>query len=318
MLSYAVASGFCESGISTTPRRYYCAPKNGCIISLPLTGVVAGWGFIISSRMQYVEDYLDRKRVCDKKKTVEQYRHWIEKFHEQTGKGINGIVFGDVVQWSEFLRENYSSGTVRFVVGATKNYLAFHQKRGLKIEADEIRVPRARTESYEPITPEEYVSMLSFVKTDTLMGLRDTVILRVLYDTGARIGEIASIERGSIDLESRTAEIWTEKTVTKRLIAWGNDTNSFLTAWMDMKAGKVFPSARTIERTVRRYAELAKIKKRIVPHSFRHGKAHLILDNGGTVKDVQETLGHLSPTSSFRYLNLNRAEKMRRLEKWLN
>lgn len=47
MLSCFVASGFCESGISTTPRRYYCAPKNGCIISLPLTGVVAGWGFII-------------------------------------------------------------------------------------------------------------------------------------------------------------------------------------------------------------------------------------------------------------------------------
>lgn len=318
MLFCTVASGFRESGISTTPRHLLlCALDRVYNIFAPDRSSCR-LGVYNFRNMQYVEPYLDRKRVCDKPKTVKLYRYWIEKFHKRTGKGMENMSFADFALWSDWLKEHYSQGTVRLVIGATKNYLAFCQKRGAAIEADEIRVPRARTESHEPITPEEYVSMLSFVQTDTPRGLRDTVILRILYDTGARIGEIASMERGSIDLESRTAEIWTEKTANKRLIAWGKDTNDFLTVWMDMKAGKVFPSTRTIERVARRYADFAQIKKHIVPHSFRHGKAHIILDNGGTVKDIQETLGHLSPTSSFRYLNLNRNEKLKRLAKWLN
>lgn len=267
---------------------------------------------------KFVEDYLDRKRICDKPKTVELYRHWIEKFHEHAGKGMEGITFREVVSWSDFLKEKYSEGTVHFVMGATKNYLAFHQKRGATIEADEIRVPRARSIAYEPITPEEYVAMLSHIQPDTPKGLRDIVVVRMLYDTGARIGEVSSLKREDIDLSTRTAEIWTEKTTKKRLIAWGKDTHVFLETYLSLNPTLLFPPARTIERIIRRYATVCGIKKRIVPHSFRHGKAHLILDNGGTVKDIQETLGHLSPTSSFRYLNLNRAEKMKRLAKWLN
>ncbi len=261
-----------------------------------------------------IDDYLARKTIYDKPQTVATYRRYLEDFRRVCG---DNVTFDVVVVWTEYLRERYSEKTVQFVVGVTKGYLSFCQKNGADIDAQEIRIPRARVNSYEPITAEEYVAMLSHVRADCLQGLRDNVILRTLYDTGARVDEIATIEREGIDLVSRTAEIWTEKTTEKRLIMWGKATNDFLKVYLSVSFGRPFPTKRTIERRVRYYATLAGVKKRIVPHSFRHGKAHRILDTGGTVKDIQVALGHNAPESSFRYLRLNRAERMKRLDKFV-
>lgn len=103
MLSYLVASGFCESGmlhpevniLSTRNRVYNSNARIWC------EAQVRVWFFLME---KFVEDYLDRKRICDKPKTVELYRHWIKKFHEHVGKGMDEINFKEVVSWSEYLK----------------------------------------------------------------------------------------------------------------------------------------------------------------------------------------------------------------------
>lgn len=270
------------------------------------------------SSADYKDEFLNRISIRDCSKTVDVYSFWIKKFTEFSGKSVDNITFVDVKNYVDSLKKDYSESSVRFAVGITKRYLSFCEKHGAPLDADEILLPRSRVQSHLPITSEEYVSILSNIKTDTRKGIRDNVVIRMLYDTGARLTEIATIEREGIDIETRTAEIWTEKTTRKRLIMWGHDTNAFLKCWMDIHPGRVFPCGRTIERIVTQYAKMAGIEKHIVPHSFRHGKAHTILDNGGTVKDIQEALGHVSPVSSFRYLNLSRDEKIKRLNSFLN
>lgn len=266
-----------------------------------------------------VEDYLSRKGIYAKGSTVGVYRLWLTRFCEHAGD-TQKISFDKVVSFSQEIKKNYSESSVSLGLGIVKSYLKFLERYGNNCESQDLRIPRAHANAYEPITPEEYVSMLSFIKTDTDRDIRDNTIVRLLYDTGARIGEICALEFREIDLKERTAWIWTEKTVQKRMIMWGYDTNEFLKTFLSLRGnspGFIFPCCRTVERIVKKYKDLAGIKKEIVPHSFRHGKAHLILDSGGGVKDIQETLGHRSPESSFRYLNLNKAEKIKMLKKYL-
>jgi site-specific recombinase XerD len=70
-------------------------------------------------------------------------------------------------------------------------------------------------------------------------------------------------------------------------------------------------STRSVERIVKSCCKIAGVSN-IVPHSFRHGTAHNILERGGTVADVQKTLGHRSPLSSMKYLQYSDREHERR------
>lgn len=266
-----------------------------------------------------IEDYLSRKGIYAKGSTIGVYRLWIKRFCDHAGD-TKKISFDKVVSFNNDIKKIHSESTVTLAMGIIKSYLKFLERYGNNCESQDLRIPRAHVNAYEPITPEEYVSILSFIKVDTPKGVRDNAIIRLLYDTGARIGEICSLEVKEMDMVERTAWIWTEKTVQKRMIMWGEDTNKFLETWIDLcgySPGLLFPCPRTVERIVKKYVNKAEIKKTIVPHSFRHGKAHLILDSGGGVKDIQETLGHRNPASSFRYLNLNKAEKIKMLRKYL-
>ena len=65
-------------------------------------------------------------------------------------------------------------------------------------------------------------------------------------------------------------------------------------------------------RLVRRLARAADLPawRQLSPHSLRHSFATIYLDHGGNLRDLQDALGHASPTTTRRYdrnrHNLNR------------
>ena len=74
---------------------------------------------------------------------------------------------------------------------------------------------------------------------------------------------------------------------------------------------------KSIQRWVKETRQLAGIDKNITPHSFRHGKANEILEQGGTVRDVSAILRHISPNSSFNYLQLSQKRYIQTASKFL-
>ena len=264
--------------------------------------------------------YLQWKGTYRPDTTVLSYEHWIDKFTESTGKGIEEVEFSDIATFNLMLQENYAPKTQEFAMSILHDYVGYWSKRKpLKILLDDIRVRKSRANSHKPITPEEYVSMLSFIKVTTLSGLRDNALVRLLYDTGARISEISSLTMGAVDLVARQAQIHTAKRREDGFIFWGKDTNEFLRVYIEQTKPEedIFPCVRTCQRIVRRYALMAGIKKHITAHSFRHGKAWRVLDGGGTVKDVQLILRHKNPASSFKYFDFHEQKNRERAERFL-
>ena len=64
-------------------------------------------------------------------------------------------------------------------------------------------------------------------------------------------------------------------------------------------------------------ARMANLDKHITPHSFRHGKAHHVLNNGGHIEDVQKILRHRNLESSLHYIQLNPSKYMQLAAKYL-
>jgi integrase len=266
------------------------------------------------------KQYLEWKGTYLPKKTVKAYGRWVNRFGLEMGRGIAEILPYDIYDFSQRIQDKgYKPKTLEYSMTILKDYVGYWSKRKpLKIIQDDVRPPRAEYNPPDPVTPEEYVSMMTFIKPTTDKGLRDLVLLRMLYDTGARISEVAGLMRSDLR-PNNCAHIRTAKGKGRKdYIFWGSDTAKFLEVYLDITDGEeVFPSIRTCQRIIQRYANLAGLKKRITCHSFRHGKAWRVLDNGGTVKDVQAILRHKSPISSFKYLNWNFSKTMERAQKFL-
>ena len=60
-------------------------------------------------------------------------------------------------------------------------------------------------------------------------------------------------------------------------------------------------TTRTVQRIIKSLALEAKIKKKISPHSFRHGWACHRRDMGAPLSFIQKGLGHQNPASTFVY-----------------
>lgn len=285
--------------------------------------------------LKHKKNYLDYKRTY----TIGAYQRyglWLDKFEDVIGKSEEEIKVEDILQYKLWIQVQFSGKSVEYAMTILRNYFRYLKLNEIKcLNPDLIKSPKARANSREAASPEDYQKILNiidqFIPKNELRYLQTHLIIRILAETGVRVSELTSITIDKINLEKCGAHIETRKNVDKRWIYWSTQTNELLKKYLPIRLnlkrdtnalfvnnlinGKGI-STRSVERTVKTCCERAGIQN-IVPHSFRHGKAHIILEKGGTVADVQKILGHRSPLSSMKYLQYSDVEHQRRAKIFL-
>ena len=273
-----------------------------------------------------VREYLDWKATYTRRASI-NYKPWLEKFMSCTEKSLENTVVGDIIKYRNWLEDkNYQPKSIELAMVIVKNYFYFWKLQGKKCLSPElIRVQRTVANSYQPITFEEYTSILSFIHPTDFWELQKLVIIRLLFETGVRVSELCDLNISDFNPEKSCTTIRTKKTAIMRTIFWSVETNIFIKtflAWRKeinstpaffvgkskSKSSTDRMTTRTVQRLIKDLCLKAGIVKQLSPHSFRHGKAHRVLDLGGNPKDVQALLGHSSPMSSFTYLQWNDKE----------
>lgn len=261
-----------------------------------------------------IQDFILTVGLHGKEKTMRDYERIVNKFYSYVEKEVTDISTQDVFNFIQYSKKVYKPKTAQIYLSVLKSYLSEYAPQ---VRAKRIRTMKAYADHPSDVfTPEEYVSMLSFIKADSEEGVRDNLLMRMLYDTGCRICEMQFVLSNPwLFTKERTLFIKTAKTSQMRLIAWSEDTDIFLRLWLSFE--KDFVSIRQCQRIIKKYAVLARITKKITPHSYRHTKAHKILSLSGNIKDVAETLGHSNLLSSQHYLREVDQERIVRQQKWL-
>ncbi|MYA16251.1 MAG: tyrosine-type recombinase/integrase [Gammaproteobacteria bacterium] len=146
--------------------------------------------------------------------------------------------------------------------------------------------------------------------------LRDRAILNVLYSTGMRRTEVASLDRIDVEAGSQGEAIITGKGNRQRVVFFDQDTLTHINAYLQLRddnyeplfikhfvTGKPGPRGRhlrlspqSIWLTVKRYASIAGVAAST--HDFRHLKATTLLERGADLSQVQDLLGHASPDTT--------------------
>ncbi len=159
-------------------------------------------------------------------------------------------------------------------------------------------------------------------------ALRDQAILEVLYSTGARVSEAASLTEKDMDLLSgfvtvrgkgkkeRLCPIGGPASRALRLalaqadVLWAGKNKAVKPLFRNKRGEPITP--RSIERMMKKYLAEAGLSAEYSPHALRHSFATHLLDAGADLRSVQELLGHasLSTTQIYTHVTIERLKRV--------
>jgi site-specific recombinase XerD len=173
-----------------------------------------------------------------------------------------------------------------------------------------IRLPLLPNQPPKAITEADMKRMMLHVNNEP----RDYAVMCVLVDTGCRVGGVASLTLDNVDLRRARATIFEKGRGGKksRTVFFSQRTVKALRCYLRQRPECdhqfVFVSARcdplsegAIAQMLGRTAEHCGVRGRSNPHSFRHGAARAMLNNGADIEIVSDLLGHsdISVTKFF-------------------
>jgi len=160
----------------------------------------------------------------------------------------------------------------------------------------------------------------SEVFTNDFIGIRDILIMELLYGTGMRLAELINIKQTDIDnLEIKVLG----KGNKERIIPITKNIASFISLYNE-KRKKEFTTRNNdfllltnkgdklyekfVYRIVNHYLGLVTNEKKKSPHTMRHSFATNMLNNGAQLHTIKEILGHanLSATQVYTHNTIER------------
>ncbi|GIW70349.1 MAG: tyrosine recombinase XerC [Patescibacteria group bacterium] len=242
---------------------------------------------------------------------------------------IENISLDDIVKWFELMKQlGWDQNSFIPKTIALRKFFEFYIHQGYRV-IDPFLIPLPQKQFKLPRVADEktYKKLLTAIprKTNDPRHIRNLAIITMLYDTGARNGEIVSLNISDVDTKRMRAVIKTEKAKTRRPIReifWTRNTNENLKKWIkkrdhlkriltfkdpealfisttNSKAGYRF-TIKGVGEMIRKYCNRAKIPY-LNPHSFRHKLGHDLANKNYNNSVISNILGHSSLQSSYIY-----------------
>ena len=253
----------------------------------------------------------DERQLPTHKLTLEQIdRHLVEHF----------------LQWLETCRGcSASTRNNRLAaIHAFYTWLQYEMPHFLERCQEILSIPykKAQKKVMSYLTLDEIQALLTQPNANTPSGRRDLTMLSLLYDTGARVQELADLKLSDVRLSSPTVIRLTGKGGKARLVPIMAPTEKLLRAYLEEhdsnysahggyplfcnRAGKKLTRAGItyiLNKYVRQAQTLGCISSQTVvsPHVLRHSKAMHLLQSGVNLVYIRDLLGHADVSTTEIY-----------------
>ncbi len=175
--------------------------------------------------------------------------------------------------------------------------------------------------------PDEILKVYQTVDLSRAEGMRDYAILHLLYDSGARASEVATLNLDYFDPCHHTLAILGKGERYRQMQLWPKTVELLRTYITDyrkkpnlMSRQRLFINQRGesltrhgINRICKKYLQSALAQKRLTDinpvHSFRHSCAVRMLCAGDSITDIKNRLGHENLQSTMTYLDMDLSHK---------
>ena len=251
-------------------------------------------------------------RLLPMKKYMDELTsHDIEKFKQKRlaeGVGGEAIKYGLLLihgTWKFAQKLGYQVSPLAFptvkIPKASLRYLTITEERRLLEELD----PSREGKGLKPLAER------SDELKQAMQDAYDLVIL--LLDTGARYSEIANIEWQRINISDHTIRLWRSKVQNETVLYMTDRVYQILACRLANKSSEyVFNNSKGESRgyctqSIRKAILRAGLQNCRV-HTLRHTLATRLIQNGMSIYEIREILGHSDIKTTMRYAHLEQKQ----------
>jgi site-specific recombinase XerD len=214
--------------------------------------------------------------------------------------------------------------------------LAARNPEHLELAQRALGIPfkRGRQRAIDYLEYDEIDAILKTINRTTLQGVRDYALLATMFNTGARVQEVADLRACDLQLskpfqvrlfgkgrKERYCPLWPQTAAVlksfcqQRDLDLRTDSRVFLNhrAQPISRFGIRHILARCLRRACVQVPNLR--KKRLHPHSVRHSTAVALLKSGVDLSTISHLLGHASPNTTNRYAKVDLEMKRQAIAK---
>ena len=197
---------------------------------------------------------------------------------------------------------NYYNSIIRFVYEVTLDKV---------LNKKQLPMRKKKKAVYKVLTREELGAFFNCVD-----NFKFKTIFMLAYGAGLRIGEIANLRVEDIDSKTMRIFVREGKGNKERYTILPEETLKMLRIYWSKyrqhkRRGRVFLSEAGVAITVgvirehfRQYRRKAKLNEKITMHTLRHCFATNLIENGATLIQVKELMGHSNIRSTMEYVHV--------------
>ena len=216
-------------------------------------------------------------------------------------------------------RAGLSGRSIARHLSATRRFYQFLLREKLASDnpALDIRAPKSGRR-LPRVADVDQLNHLLDGQPDDPLEVRDLCMFELMYSSGLRLAELASLDLDTVDLRSGEVRVM-GKGGKERLLPVGRKAIAAIQAWLPYRAAlandgeaALFVSQRgerlshrSIQARLSRWGISRGADQKLHPHLLRHSFASHMLESSGDLRAVQELLGHADIATTQVYTHLD-------------
>jgi integrase/recombinase XerC len=217
-------------------------------------------------------------------------------------------------------RQGIGSKSLQRELSAIRSFYRFQLKKRLldNNPAQHVQAPKQARKLPKTLDVDQMFGLLD-AGAGSILELRDLAMFELFYSSGLRLGELAALNLGDLDLPDRALVVREGKGGKSRVLPVGSQAVKAIGQWLPHRqtiALKGLPalfvsargarlSPRSIQLRLVRWCRQKGITAHVHPHMLRHSFASHLLESSQDLRAVQELLGHSSISTTQIYTHLD-------------
>ncbi len=217
-------------------------------------------------------------------------------------------------------------------ISSLKTYFRFLVREKLIADNPMAKIQSPKLAKKLPVViREEKVSQLLDSENlfeNSFMGIRDKLVIEMLFGTGMRLAELLSLTESSINWYESAIKI-VGKRSKERIVPLNKELSILTKEYLSVKKSENFNNIslklivthtgrdaypKLIYRIVQKYLSYITTQDKRSPHVLRHTFATSLLNNGADLNAIKELLGHTSLSATQVYTH-NSVERLKLIYK---
>ncbi len=285
---------------------------------------------MVESFLKYIrfEKRYSPKTVISYQTDLSQFEQYLLKEFESTP--VQEANFGLVRSWIVSLVESkLDSRSINRKIACLRSFYKFLMRQEIITKDPMMKIKILKTKKKLPhfINEQDSIKLLDNLSfPEGHKGIRDQLILELLYGTGIRLAELIALKDSDINMRASTVRVLGKRN-KERIIPFSSSLVSKIKEYIRQRnkevikkdhsyllvtdtGGQLYPMM--VNRIVKKYMKLFTTVEKKSPHVLRHSYATHLLNKGAEINAVKDLLGHSSLAATQVYTH-NSMEKLKKV-----